>query len=126
MEADLQDGRREAVTARPLCADGDIVEGEGRGFVFGEDNAREAIFVIRWHGLLHGYRNECPHLGAPIDWPENRFFDKAGDKLMCATHGAVFRPEDGYCIAGPCARQSIERIEISVEDGRIFWLDGYG
>ena len=121
MEGDLQDGRREGV--KRLCADVDIREGEGRGFVFGDGIEREAVFVIRWQGQIHGYRNSCPHVGIPLDWPENRFFDIDGQFLMCGGHGAVFRPEDGYCFEGPCSGRSLERIEITTENGEIYWAD---
>jgi nitrite reductase/ring-hydroxylating ferredoxin subunit len=122
MEAHLQDGRREGVTRR-LCAEADISEGEGRGFVFGAGTEREAIFVIRWNGALRAYRNSCPHAGTPIDWPENRFFDISGKFLMCGTHGAVFRPDDGVCIEGPCQGRALARREIRVEDGVILWIN---
>lgn len=116
MEAHLQDGRRRGLR---LCAESEIREGEGRGFVFGTGIEREAIFVIRWKGVLRGYRNSCPHLGSPLDWPENRFFDVTGCHLMCGTHGAVFRPEDGFCVEGPCAGRSLEPIALRVEVGAI-------
>jgi nitrite reductase/ring-hydroxylating ferredoxin subunit len=121
MEADLQDGRREGV--KRLCAEADISEGQGRGFVFGGGTERAAVFVIRWRGALHGYRNVCPHVGTPLDWPENRFFDSAGEYLMCGTHGAVFRPEDGACIEGPCSGRALARIALKIEDGAIYWAD---
>jgi len=106
-----------------LCAEDEIPEGAGRGFVFGEGMDRQAIFVIRWQGVLRAYRNECPHVGSPLDWPENRFFDASGRYLMCGTHGAVFRPEDGFCIEGPCAGRALTPITAAVEDGSIFWSD---
>ena len=121
MEDDLQDGWREGV--RFLCAEDDIPEGQGRGFVFGSGTEREAVFVIRWRGKLVGYRNSCPHVGTPIDWPENRFFDSANEFLMCGTHGAVFRPEDGYCFEGPCSGRSLARITLEAEAGDIFWTE---
>jgi len=105
-----------------LCADSAIGEGEGRGFVFGSGTGREAIFVIRWNGVLYGYRNSCPHVGTPLDWPENRFFDASGRYLMCGTHGAVFRPEDGFCIEGPCAGRALAQVDIRVESGAIYWI----
>ncbi len=111
------------MSARRLCAEADIKEGEGRGFVFGGGTEREAVFVIRWKGALHGYRNSCPHVGTPLDWPENRFFDSDGDYLMCGTHGAVFRPEDGQCIDGPCQGHALTRVAIKVESGEVFFLD---
>lgn len=107
------------MSARLLCAEADIPEGQGRGFVFGEGMEREAIFVIRWKGALHAYRNSCPHIGTPLDWPENRFFDSDGEFLMCGTHGAVFQPEDGVCIEGPCTGRSLARVAIRIEGGRI-------
>ena len=122
MEDYLQDGWREGLRRR-LCAEGDIPEGAGRGFVFGAGMEREAAFVIRWRGRLHGYRNSCPHVGTPLDWPENRFFDSENEFLMCGTHGAVFRPEDGYCFEGPCQGRSLARITITVEGGEVYWAD---
>jgi len=109
---------------RFLCREEEIAEGEGRGFVFGSGTEREAVFVIRWHGKLHGYRNQCPHVGTPLDWPENRFFDVEGKVLMCGTHGAVFRPEDGYCIEGPCSGRSLRLVSIRVEAGMIHLVEG--
>lgn len=103
-----------------LCAEGDIPEGQGRGFVFGEGTARQAVFVIRWQGALHAYRNSCPHVGSPLDWPENRFFDASGRYLMCGTHGAVFRPEDGFCVEGPCAGRALERVVIRLREQQIY------
>lgn len=104
---------------RRLCAEAEIKEGQGRGFVFGSDLERQAVFVIRWHGTLHAYRNTCPHAGTPLDWPENRFFDLSGTYLMCGTHGAIFRPDDGLCIEGPCIGRALEPLALRVEDNAI-------
>jgi naringenin degradation protein FdeD len=106
---------------RLLCAADEIPEGAGRGFVFGSGMTRAAIFVIRWKGALYAYRNECPHVGTPLDWPENRFFDIDGDYLMCGTHGAVFRPEDGVCIEGPCKGRALAPVAIKLEGGEVYW-----
>lgn len=111
------------MSARRLCAESDINEGEGRGFVFGSGMEREAVFVIRWKGALHAYRNSCPHVGTPLDWPENRFFDTEGAFLMCGTHGAVFRPEDGFCIEGPCSGKALAPLRFKIESGEIFLVE---
>ncbi len=111
---------------RFLCCEAEIGEGQGRGFVFGSGMARVAIFVIRWKGALYAYRNECPHVGTPLDWPENRFFDIDGQYLMCGTHGAVFRPEDGFCIDGPCKGRALAPAAIKLEGGDILLLEPLG
>lgn len=111
------------MSLRRLCAAAEIPEGAGRGFAFGGGTARQAIFVIRWQGQLLAYRNECPHVGAPIDWPENRFFDTAGKYLMCGMHGAVFRPEDGLCIDGPCRGRSLAPVALRLDQDEIFMIE---
>ena len=108
---------------RRLCAEGDIPEGQGRGFVFGARTERQAVFVIRWQGVLRAYRNSCPHVGAPLDWPEDRFFDASGRYLMCGTHGAVFRPEDGFCIEGPCAGCALEPVAIRLSEAAVLLVE---
>ena len=55
--------------------------------------------------------------------PRTGFFDSRGKYLMCGTHGAVFRPEDGACIEGPCTGRALDTVEILVESGKIFSLE---
>jgi nitrite reductase/ring-hydroxylating ferredoxin subunit len=45
-----------------------------------------------------------------------------GKVLMCHSHGALFRPDDGLCILGPCYGQSLQAIEAVEEDGAISLL----
>lgn len=37
-----------------------------------------------------------------------------GFHLLCGTHGALFRPQDGYCVSGPCVGDSLEPVPISL------------
>ncbi len=32
--------------------------------------------------------------------------------LACRNHGALFAVEDGFCVAGPCAGESLEPIAV--------------
>ncbi|MEE8263379.1 MAG: Rieske (2Fe-2S) protein, partial [Gammaproteobacteria bacterium] len=40
-------------------------------------------------------------------WVPDQFLDETGNLLQCATHGALFRIEDGFCVAGPCTGASL-------------------
>jgi nitrite reductase/ring-hydroxylating ferredoxin subunit len=102
-----------------LCRADAVAEGAGRGFRLGEGSAQVAIFVIRWRGALLGYVNSCPHIGTPLDWLPDRFFDRGGELLLCGTHGALFRPDDGFCVRGPCAGKSLRPADIVVEHGTV-------
>ncbi|HUK58403.1 MAG TPA: Rieske (2Fe-2S) protein [Stellaceae bacterium] len=102
-----------------LCRADEIPEGSGRGFRLGSGTEQVAVFVVRTAGVLRGYVNSCPHIGTPLDWLPDRFFDKSGEHLLCGTHGALFRPEDGLCVRGPCVGMRLLPATIAVEDGAI-------
>ena len=102
-----------------LCRAEDVAEGAGRGFRLGEGTAQIAVFVIRWRGTLHAYVNSCPHIGTPLDWLPDRFFDRGGAFLLCGTHGAFFRPDDGVCVRGPCFGKRLQQAPVRVEGGMI-------
>lgn len=54
------------------------------------------------------YINACPHTGVPLAPPGETPLSRDGLHLVCTLHGALFRIEDGYCIAGPCEGQSLQ------------------
>ena len=103
-----------------LCRADEVAEGAGRGFRFGAGTEQFGLFVIRYGGALRAYVNSCPHQGTPLDWLPDRFFDRDGAHLLCGTHGALFRPEDGLCVRGPCFGQRLEPAPIVVAEGEIF------
>ena len=117
-------GRRRPPVA--LCALEDIPDGTAKGFTVagtegeaGEDGEAIEIFVVRLGEALHGYRNFCPHIGSPLDWKPDSFMSDDGKLLRCATHGALFRPDDGYCVDGPCEGDSLRRVEVTLSDGSV-------
>ncbi len=101
---------------RVLCRLEEIEEGGAKGFVLeGEEGERLEIFVIREGRALYAYENSCPHIGTPLDWTPDQFLDAAGENILCATHGALFRIEDGYCTAGPCAGDRLQSYEVVLD-----------
>ena len=115
----------DAVIGRVLCRADDIPEGGGRGFeIAGGDHPRR-LFVVRHDGALYAYRNACPHVGTPLDFAPDRFFDPTGTLLQCATHGAQFRIADGFCVAGPCAGKRLTPVELRTSgDYLVLPVDG--
>ena len=112
------------MTGRRLCRAEEIPEGGGRGFRFGSGPDLQMVFVVRRHGALHAYANACPHMGTPLNFLPDRFFDRAGEHLLCATHGALFRPADGFCVEGPCAGKSLKPAAIRIVAGELVLVDG--
>ncbi|MGE0723454.1 MAG: Rieske (2Fe-2S) protein [Alphaproteobacteria bacterium] len=106
-----------------LCPAEEIAEAAGKGFTIGEGRDRREIFVIRKDGALRCYVNSCPHVGSPLDLVPDRFFAGDHTHLMCFTHGALFRADDGFCVRGPCRGLSLEKLAIEIEDGAIVLVD---
>jgi nitrite reductase/ring-hydroxylating ferredoxin subunit len=40
---------------------------------------------------------------------------------LCQYHGALYRPDDGICVAGPCVGSRLRQLPVTVIDGEI-WL----
>lgn len=76
-------------------------------------------FVIRRAGKAYAYLNRCAHRQVELDWVEGEFFDSEGRYLVCASHGALYRPEDGGCVAGPCGGARLTPVAIDEEAGEI-------
>jgi nitrite reductase/ring-hydroxylating ferredoxin subunit len=108
------------VSERLLCRLAEIPDGGGRGFWFGEDTARFGVFVIRRGDAVYAYENSCPHRGTPLDWRPDRFLDRDGSHILCATHGALFRIADGFCLSGPCAGAWLRDVVITRRDGALY------
>lgn len=106
---------REFVELGPLC---DIPD-EGRAFELQQDSRKYNIVVIPTSNGPVAYINRCPHTGVNLEWMPDRFLDRGGDFIQCATHGAKFRIHDGYCVFGPCAGDSLQPVPVRVIAGRV-------
>ena len=79
----------------------------------------ELLIVCYAPGKIAAYLNHCPHTGVNLNWQQNQCFDFSQQYLACSVHGALFQPDDGKCIYGPCAGQSLVSVELVIEDENI-------
>jgi len=102
-----------------ICRSGDL-ESQGRGVIFTVefDGRQLPAFVIRYQNQPYAYLNQCAHLFLELDWETGEFFDTSGDYIICANHGALFEPNSGVCVNGPCYGASLEQIQVTeIDDG---------
>jgi nitrite reductase/ring-hydroxylating ferredoxin subunit len=102
-----------------LCRLDEIDDPGGRGFDFREGEAIFMGFVVRQGERALGYVDSCPHAGWPLAAAPGRYLTRDGARIFCGGHGAVFRIEDGFCIAGPCAEESLEPWPVEVVEGMV-------
>lgn len=101
-----------------LCRVDELADPGSKGFQLGE----RQLFAVRQGQQVFVYQNRCPHRGIPLEWVPDQFLDHSGRLIQCASHGALFLPESGECVAGPCAGESLAPIASHIEDGLV-WLD---
>ena len=99
-----------------ICSLAEIPENRAKGLVVNE----RALLVIKKDGVVRVYLNHCPHHGTPLDWMPDQFMDHQGKHLQCSTHGALFRVDDGECIAGPCQGESLEALAFELRDDCLY------
>lgn len=83
---------------------------------------REALVLLGKDNEPRAYLNRCRHLPIPIDSGSRRFLTEDGEHLLCGTHGALYRRDDGVCIAGPCLHLALESLPVVEENGVLFVL----
>ncbi|MDO5625675.1 MAG: Rieske 2Fe-2S domain-containing protein [Pseudomonadota bacterium] len=108
-----------------LCHSADLPEG-GQAVAFDVVYGGQTLraFAIRFEGQPHAYLNRCTHVAMEMDYQEGRFFDDSGQWLLCASHGAAYKPDTGECAGGPC-QGGLVKVELSERDGVVHWHTSY-
>lgn len=105
-----------------ICESANLEEG-GKGVRFALETGGtrpQPAFVVRYNAIPRAFINLCPHAGTELDWQPGEFFETSGLYLMCATHGAIFEPESGYCCGGPCKGRTLSKVPVEERDGHIY------
>lgn len=112
----------QAVERIPLCHLGDLGMPGSRGFAVTCDDRSFDIFLVRTTAGVFGYLNSCPHTGAPLDWQPDQFLSPDLTHIQCAIHAALFRMDDGMCVAGPCHGDTLTAVSVMVETDTVYLL----
>ncbi len=110
------------VAGTRLCALEDIDEPGAKGFRYRVGDSLFHGFVLRSGGRVRGYIDRCPHAGLPLAMVPDRYLTREADLVLCSAHGALFRIEDGLCLAGPCAGRTLEAWAVAVVEGEVLAL----
>ncbi len=105
-----------------LCQLDDIPLGGSLG-VLPNARGRDQVLLVRQGDRVYGYVNNCPHYDkAPLGWKKDEFLSGDRQHIMCASHGALFRVNDGECVLGPCLGQALTPLKLRLE-GEALMLD---
>lgn len=86
-----------------------------------EGIAREG-FLAWFEGQIVCYENACRHVPITLDYGDGDFFTSDRSHFICRTHGAMYEPLSGQCVAGPCPGAFLKRLPTEISGGEIFLL----
>lgn len=104
----------------PLCTVDDIPEDGSAAFIAEIGDKKIAVMAIRKDGNVFVYENECPHIGAPLDFTPGQFLTHDKEYIICSTHAALFKIETGECVDGPCLGDHLTQINAEVRGGTVY------
>lgn len=61
-----------------------------------------SFIVFKWQNTYHIFTNSCPHNRKKLATQDSELMDDSGTLLVCEHHGAMFLPQSGLCVSGPC------------------------
>ena len=99
-----------------LCKLADLAETGSRGFRVGGGDWPLKGFVLRLDdGSLRAWVNNCPHAGHPLELLPHRFLTADRKFIQCSSHGALFDPVSGSCVAGPCPGRKLRPLAVALQ-----------
>ncbi len=79
-------------------------------------------FVIQYENQYFAYLNRCAHVAMELDWNPGEMFDEEQKYLICATHYAIYDPQSGKCLSGPCPKGAkLNALPIVLKDDGIYF-----
>jgi len=102
-----------------LCNVNEFADPDAKGFIIEPQLGGIKVIIVKYNGRYYAYKNSCPHTLGPLDWMPGNFLDQDKKFILCATHGAVFKIDDGLCIHGPCVGQYLQQIPFKVLDNTL-------
>ena len=104
-----------------ICRLEELANPGARGFSVGQGDWPFQGFLVRDADGVRAFANVCPHQGHRLNLDEHDFLLPDGSLISCASHGALFSPVDGQCIAGPCMGRQLLSMECEVKDD-VIWV----
>ena len=119
----LRDRRRmqeqSRVAGRVVAKVDEVAPGSVKKFWLICQQYRVDGFLINDQGNFFAYVNRCRHMTTPLDFIRDEFLSEDRRYLMCYTHGALYEPATGLCIAGPCKGESLYPLPLVVDSGEV-------
>ena len=116
---------RVTAVKQKICDLNSLAELTCKEFTVQSATTKKDAFLIYFKQHCYAYENSCPHTGVNLNWQKEQFFSFDGLFLQCSLHGALFEPDSGLCIRGPCLGSRLKPIDLQNEDGIVYMLSSH-
>lgn len=106
----------------PICKVEDLQPGQTTKFIYRVEGIAREGFAANYQGTFVAFENTCKHIPVPLDYDDNQFFTPDGEHFICSTHGAIYHPFSGACLAGPCSGAKLNKMHATEVDGEV-WVN---
>ncbi len=113
-------GKHCSKSMEEICQINQIENGQAKAFEL-PDKPGRTFLIVRQGEQAWAYLNMCPHMGIEMEFQKDKFMSFDGSQIQCAMHGALFDISTGFCSWGPCSGRSLNRIEIEIHNGIIYY-----
>jgi nitrite reductase/ring-hydroxylating ferredoxin subunit len=107
-------------TGGAICKVSDLCERQSVKFLLETPKGPREAFLFRYQEGFYAYLNLCQHMAMALDYDSNEFFAQDGCSIICYAHGALYRPQTGYCFAGPPNGDALTTVKIAIKDNWIY------
>jgi nitrite reductase/ring-hydroxylating ferredoxin subunit len=111
-------------TGRVLCRVEDFEATGCKQFTLGSGEWPVRCFAVKSEQGIRAYVNRCAHMRLPLNYMPDQFLNYDNSLIQCYVHGALFSKENGYCLAGPCARASLASVPIRIVGDAVLLAEG--
>ena len=103
-----------------ICEIKDLQELSCKEFKVKNNESEVEAFLIYFNKRCYTYENSCPHTGVNLNWQKEQFFSLDGLYLQCSLHGALFEPNTGLCVRGPCKGSCLKKTDFVIDNGVVY------
>lgn len=106
--------------AHRVCPVAELPDPGVREFEAGEGDRPFRGLVVQVEGRVFAYANVCPHKQHALNGVDDGLWVPGQRLLRCSSHEALFDPESGLCLVGPCAGRALTPLPCGVEAGMVW------
>ena len=86
------------------------------------EGGNRSIVLIKYEDTVKAYLNNCPHQNVPLNEAYKIDVNPFEKTMKCSVHDAFFKIEDGLCVDGPCWNESLETVDIVIDESGDIYL----